>query len=284
MSIPARLNPMGTPRKIPLTFRAEQANSTVTLNAVGSPTVSGLMYRAHSTGSWQTYTAGTTITLADVGDTVQFWNSANALSSSSSNYVNFAMTGTVSAHGDALSLLDFSDTVPSSGLYRLFNGCTALVSAPRLSAKTLNNSSYYALFNGCTSLTAPPELPATILGAGCYYTMFYSCTSLETPPELPATSLKSQCYSRMFQNCTSLTYAPFLPAAALASDCYKQMFASCSSLSSVEVAFTAWADSVNATENWLLNVAADGTFKMPSALTEIRDASHIPSGWTIVNS
>ena len=60
------------------------------------------------------------------------------------------------------------------------------------------------------------------------------------------------------------------------------MFRNCTSLSSLEVDFTAWPTYANATETWLSGVAATGTFTCPDVLPEIYDASHIPSGWTVV--
>ena len=50
-----------------LTFTAEAANSSVTLNV---STGSNLQYNINNSG-WQSYTAGTQITLADVGDYVR---------------------------------------------------------------------------------------------------------------------------------------------------------------------------------------------------------------------
>ncbi len=62
------------------------------------------------------------------------------------------------------------------------------------------------MFQGCTALTTAPELPATTLGTACYLSMFDSCTSLTTAPELPATTLVNFCYQNMFDGCTSLNY------------------------------------------------------------------------------
>jgi hypothetical protein len=62
------------------------------------------------------------------------------------------------------------------------------------------------MFNGCTALTTAPSLPATTLTEKCYYQMFYNCTSLTTAPELPATTLAAYCYQAMFIGCSSLNY------------------------------------------------------------------------------
>ena len=71
------------------------------------------------------------------------------------------------------------------------------------------------MFNGCTALTTAPALPATTLRDSCYgghsggmtttfNGMFQGCTSLTTAPTLPATTLTYQCYDGMFYGCTNL--------------------------------------------------------------------------------
>jgi hypothetical protein len=87
----------------------------------------------------------------------------------------------------------------------------------------------------------------------------------------------------MFGACTSLTTIPegLLPATTLVTDCYHSMFYGCTSLTSVSVHFTAWLE--GATDSWLTNVAATGTFSCPAALdtTVDRGVDTIPVGWTI---
>ena len=306
--IPTVTNPLGTDYRQPLTLTALSAGSSVTLNATGSPVVSGLKYRTRS-GSWQTYTPGTTVPLSAVGDYVQFWNTADQLSTGNSNYAQFAMTGTIAARGNTMSLMNFSKVtsqycfislfkncssltrspeLPVSALatecYReMFSGCTSLTTAPSLQATTLANYCYFRMLEGCSSLTTAPDLPATTLAQYCYYAMFNGCTSLTTAPSLPATTLATNCYSWMFINCTSLTTAPELPAAILAPSCYYGMFNGCTSLTSMNVNFTDWNSSNNSTINWVSGVSASGTFSKPSALSEEYGANRIPSGWTIIN-
>lgn len=91
----------------------------------------------------------------------------------------------------------------------MFQGCTALTSAPALPAETLTYGCYSSMFQGCTSLTSAPALPVTTLAKYCYSNMFYGCTSLTTAPELPATTLAEECYYSMFSDCTSLETASF---------------------------------------------------------------------------
>ena len=122
-------------------------------------------------------------------------------------------------------------TLPQYCYCGMFNGCTALTTAPELNATTLATQCCYSMFEGCTALTtAPSELPATTLAQNCYESMFKSCTSLTTAPELNATTLAPNCYSSMFNGCTSLTTAPTLPATTLVISCYQRMFQTCTSL------------------------------------------------------
>ena len=117
---------------------------------------------------------------------------------------------------------------------RMFDGCTSLISAPKLPSKTgwnagigkyipgLAEACYEEMFLNCTSLTVAPELPAYDLKHDCYRGMFKNCKSLKVPPELPAidfiytyedgsqSSGETRCYSYMFEGCSSLTEAPVL--------------------------------------------------------------------------
>lgn len=240
----------------PLTLTAVTAGSTVQLTKVGSPIVSGLQYRTDSSAAWNSYTIDDVITLANVGDYVQFQNSESNLSSNTSNYVNFVMTGSIGASGNTQSLLNYSESCSSYCFFSLFNGCAVLTAAPTLSATTLADSCYYYMFSGCRALTTTPQLPATTMAANCYrgmfnncsgltsaedlpattlavncyYQMFAGCTSLVTPPALPAVTMETSCYSNMFNGCTSLSSAPELPATTLATSCYDSMFYGCTAL------------------------------------------------------
>ena len=112
----------------------------------------------------------------------------------------------------------------------MFDGCTALTTAPELPATTLTTECYSYMFYRCTSLTTAPSLPATELTDYCYSHMFDGCTALNTAPQLPATTLAYECYFGMFKGCTALTTAPELPATTLANGCYFGMFKGCTAL------------------------------------------------------
>ena len=132
----------------------------------------------------------------------------------------------------------------------MFNGCTALTTAPELRAESVAKNCYEYMFSDCTALTTAPELRAETLAESCCLEMFSGCSKLTTAPALPAQSLAKSCYKGMFQNCTSLTTAPELRAVTLAHSCYQEMFSGCSKLSSV----TMLANDVSAEmlDRWLI--------------------------------
>ena len=161
-----------------LTFTAEEANSTVSMQAVGSaPSVSLEYSRDGST--WNDFIVGTTtVTLANVGDkmAVRAKTTNSTFSIGLANYNRFSMTGKIAASNSIMYLLKNDgdlDVISEKYCFRY-------------------------LFNVCTSLTTAPELPATTLAQGCYTGMFHNCSSLTTAPELPATTLIGTCYANMF--------------------------------------------------------------------------------------
>ena len=111
--------------------------------------------------------------------------------------------------------------------YRLFQGCSALTSAPSLPATTLTSYCYHSMFRGCTCLREPPALEASTLTSYCYYAMFRDCTSLKYTPTLASTSLGARCYGEMFYNCISLETITTLPATTVTDYCYYYMFYNC---------------------------------------------------------
>jgi len=295
-----------------LTFTAVE-NSSIKMIAEGNPTVSGIYYRKSLITDWMPYTIGERIELSR-GTKVQFKNDENTLSISATDYVKFVMAGKIEASGNIQSMLNYSDTCSDFCYYNLFSECVDLVKVPELPALTVGQSSYGRMFFGCVSLKTTPALPATDLAQNCYVSMFRNCISLRTVPDLPADELASNCYDNMFNGCSSLLQvqddllhaeelkpfcyaamfggcinlkkAPNLPASLLASGCYYYMFYNCQSLNTVKVNFTEWDDSINATDNWLTNVSANGTFIKPDDfdVSEIVNGpSSIPAGWDVVN-
>ncbi len=208
-----------------LTFTAEEAGSSVTLNYASGT----LKYNKNNSG-WVDYTKGAQIDLENEGDSVRFRGKNTTFDSS--NHVS--LTGKVACSGNVMSLRLDDDGrdqgLSDSCFYRMFSGCAGLTTAPELPETMLESNCYNFMFASCTSLTTAPELPAKALAKYCYRCMFQNCTSLTTAPELPATTLAKGCYNNMFYGCTSLTTAPELPATELAEDCYCGMFEGCTSL------------------------------------------------------
>ena len=218
----------------PLTFKATQDGSSVTLTTNGSP-VGDFQTSTDGGNTWTDYTLKTAITL-NTGDEVSFRAKADRTSAQTTYvYFRFEMTGKIEAWHNVMSLYRTNDfatynTVVSYAFRHLFRDCTSLTKAPVLPATTLAEGCYEKMFDGCTSLTKAPVLPATTLYRYCYQYMFSGCTSLAEAPELPATTLGDYCYKSMFSRCTSLTKAPELPATTLTDYCYHDMFSVCTSL------------------------------------------------------
>ena len=190
-----------------LTFTAEEAGSSVTLNfRYGS----NFKYNLNGAG-WETYSKGTTITLNNVGDYVRF----SGKDAEFNDYNHVSLTGKVACSGSVMSL-------------RLNGG----------KVQGLINYCYQYMFYNCAGLTTAPELPETTLARYCYAAMFGGCTSLTKAPELPATNLADHCYSYMFRGCENLTELPALPATTLADSCYYYMFYDCPKIRISDVAGT----------------------------------------------
>lgn len=168
-----------------LCFTANEAGSTISMSVNGRSTVVHNFQYSTDAYTWNEFEVGTTeITLANKGDEVWFkGNNPNGIGESEGVYYHFVMTGSISASGNIMSLIDDG-------------ACTTTTIS--------NEYCYLSIFQECVSLTTAPELPATTLASYCYYQMFAGCTSLITAPELPATTLADYCYGRMFAGCTSL--------------------------------------------------------------------------------
>ena len=252
----------------PLTFRATQDGSTVTLKKNGSP--SGAFQTSTDGGNtWTNYTIGTAITL-NTSDEVSFRAKANRTADQTSlRYFYFEMKGKIEAWHNVMSLYRTNDFATYD---------------------TVAEYAFYSLFDGCTSLVKAPALPATTLAQQCYSYMFRGCQSLIKAPELPATTLSGSCYSRMFDGCQSLTEAPVLPATTLASNCYYGMFLGCDRLNEVrcQLPSTISAGDVSSytgsvTDAWLYSAPSTGTFYTNADANWPTGVSGIPTGWTRVN-
>ena len=241
---------------------------------------------SYSIDNGTTWTQGKNVSVTN-GDKVM-WK--GTMTSSSSGIGKFSSTGNFDVQGNIMSLL-FGDnykgqtdlTGKNYAFYELFKNNTKVVNAENLSlpAETLTLYCYSGMFNGCTNLITTPKLQATTLVGSCYSDMFTNCTNLTIAPELPATTLAKYCYVGMFDNCTSLTTAPELPATTLVQGCYNGMFEDCTNLNYIKAMFITTPSSTY-TSHWVRGVAASGTFvKNDTAQWEVSDVNGIPNGWTV---
>lgn len=202
-----------------LCFTADQANSTVALNKLGTPAEVTLEISTDGK-TWSDYTFagngdGTTLNLTNVWDKVYMRNkseNATSFSTSTNNRYQFDISWQVRCSWDVTYLLCKNGTDTLLGGYcftYLFFQCLWLITAPSLPATTLTGSCYQRMFYGCTNLTTAPSLPATTLIDYCYAYMFYSCENLITLPQLPATTLPIQCYYQMFRYCSKIKLSAY---------------------------------------------------------------------------
>ena len=250
----------------PLTFRATQNGSTVSLKKNGSPEGASFQTSRDGGNTWTDYTIGTAITL-NTGEEVSFRAKVDReFEQSDSKYFQFNMTGKIEAWHNVMSLYRASDFATYESVMKF---------------------AFYYLFKDCTSLTKAPRLPATTLASSCYYSMFQGCTSLTKAPYLPATSLAETCYKAMFEGCTSLTETPNLSATRLGIRCFWQMFSGCSSLNEVRCKIPSSYSNTDMSahaDSWLYNVSPTGTFHTNAdANWSTGSISGIPTSWTRVN-
>ena len=275
----------------PLTFRATQDGSTVSLKKFATPT--GAFQTSSDGGNtWSDYTFDSAITI-NTGEEVSFRAKSNRTSNQeSTSHFYFKMTGKIEAWHNVMSLYRTNDfatykSVVWFAFSNLFEDCASLTKAPALPATTLAHNCYHNMFRGCTSLIKAPVLPATTLAGYCYEYMFNGCTSLAEAPALPATTLSNNCYYYMFNGCTSLTKAPELTATTLETYCYYYMFNGCSSLNEVHCqmpsSYSSSQISSSYTNDWLSGVSSTGTFYTNADANWPSGASGIPTGWTRVN-
>ena len=230
-----------------LTFTAAEDGSTFGIkNTYNDPDV---QYSLDDGATWTVLADGDSIALAKKGDKALLkGNNPEGFSHDYLNCTQFVMSGSISASGSVMSLIDGvgeSLTIPNKRcFYYLFRDCGSLIQAPELPATTLKDSCYAYMFYFCTNLEKAAELPATELTPGCYLAMFACCRRLTEVPLMPATVMARRCYDSMFLGCYSLRKTPDLIATTLAKGCYTNMFCYCKGLKEVgELPATELADS-----------------------------------------
>ena len=258
----------------PLTIEAKEAGAGVRFNICTDVATNPVYFRTHdgvAWSDWAEYTSGATVTLANVGDKVQFKGDNAGYAFGASAASTFVFSKDCYVYGNIMSLITSTEFSTCTSLTKthvfarmfqgnthllshptqelllpvmelteacynlMFYGCTALETAPKIPAITMAKASCKSMFSGCTSLKNVPDLPATTMARESCTSMFYGCTSLTTAPKLAVTTLDKFCCYCMFMGCTSLTTIPdnMLPATTLQSDCYAWMFKGCSKLTTV---------------------------------------------------
>jgi hypothetical protein len=275
-----------------LCFTAEEAGSTIAMQAVGSAQAVTLE-TSYDGEIWEPFAVGeTVITLPKVGDKVYFrageGGNTRINKAAINNYNHFALSGSIAASGDLTSLLNADnpmDIITQQFCFScLFYDQSSLVSAPELNATKIGSHTYSHMLRG-TSITVAPDLPATTMGTSCYMALFQNCSLLRRVPKiLPATELPAYCYQSMFNGCAALKNAPELPAAILNTNNYAYMFNNCKRLDCIKTRITSFS---TATSGWIVGVAPTGTFICPTKLgtneTIWRSVSACPEGWTVIN-
>ena len=256
------------PDVLPLTFEAKDAGATVKFTFFDGFT--GTVEYSTDGLTWNGYTSGTEIVLANIGDKVMFRGDNETYSSfDESEYeyktCRFSCGADCYIYGNIMSLVSSND----------FEVKKELTERGTFESLFRNNSHIliHAIY--------PLLLPAMTLSVDCYAEMFRNSKSLTSTPVLPATTLAEGCYSVMFAYCSNLTSAPDLPAPTLAVDCYSYMFYSCKSLTAV----TCLATDISAqycTEEWVYGVSKTGTFTKVEGMNDWPTGKNgIPKDWQI---
>lgn len=235
---------------------------TIKWNSIGSGMAKTIDYSLND-GTWTSITASSSTTINVVaGDVVRLRGTNSTYAKDKSNYSGFeGGTATFDLEGNAMSMVYGDNFVNQTTLSATYTFCSMfklsnVISAENLilPATTLPQYAYRAMFSNAYSLNAAPALPATTLNTGVYYYMFENC-AFSTAPDLLAPTLTNSCYLSMFTGCNNLNYIRCLATNISATNC---------------------------TQNWVKNVASQGTFIRIGTTSWDRGANGIPSNWTAV--
>lgn len=280
--------------------------------------VNACEYCVDGDGVWKSLAAATATPAINAGHYLSF-RATGLTPTSSSGIGKFTISKKCNLRGDVMSML-FGDDAPNQfslgknyAFYNLFASNKTIINASglRLKATTLTQYCYYYMFNGCSALVSAPEIEATSVANYCCYYMFYNCSALKNGPSvLPAVTAKTRCYSCMFRGCkalekapkilleiladnccasmfygcSNLVVAPKLYAKTLVTACYGSMFYGCSKLGKVEALFTT-TPSDSYTKTWLYGVASRGTFaKASDATWNVTGDNGVPTGWSVTTA
>ena len=152
-----------------LTFRSAE---TFTLSATKA--WNGTLQKATSNpvdgSSWSDWT-GASITAVESDGLYYIYLRGTGNTYVNNSFTAWTLTGSnIYCEGDIEALRDYNGNPPAMAANccrYMFSGQSALVSAPSLSATTLNSDCYEYMFRDCTGLKSLPELPATALASFC---------------------------------------------------------------------------------------------------------------------
>jgi hypothetical protein len=237
-------------------------DGTVAWNSIGSGMSKTIEYSLND-GTWTPITASSSTTINVLaGDTVRLRGTNSTYAKDKSNYSGFeGGTATFNVEGNAMSLVYGDNFINQDTLSSNYTFCSMfklsnVVSAENLilPATSLSQYAYRAMFSNAYLLNVAPALPATRLNTGVYYYMFENC-AFSTAPELLAPTLVNSCYYCMFIGCRNLNYVRCLATSI---------------------------GTTNTTQNWLKDVASQGTFVQADGITWTRGVNGIPANWTAV--
>ena len=286
------------------TTRSLADNNTITLTIPSGLSTSNLARMSYSTDDGNTWTTVNNVNNSVVtvsvsglssGDTL-LWKGSGVRMNHKQDKKEassvFSSTGNYEVEGNLMSLTledsfsaTTSYTINSYHFDCLFHSSEFLVSAKNLiMPDKTNNHSMSRMFQSCTTLTTPPDvLPAETMSDQCYRCMFRLCSGLTSAPVLCATTMASTCFENMFDGCNSLTKAPDLLASNInVFGCYSYMLINCPNLNYIKCLSNAGNNPNNATNQWVTNVAANGTFVKKAGVSWSTGINGIPSGWTVV--
>ena len=199
------------------TVESTVANTQVTFNYAEAG--DGVQYSRNRYTWTDYLTTDGAILLPNVGDKVYFRAKRTSYDRTNDKTVVSvdAASKKCYVYGDIMTLLcdpAQSGYVPATSVgehaFRgAFQGATWLMSHSlkklKLPSTDLSTGCYYRMFYGCTSLVTAPDLPATQLAVNCYYQMFYGCKALSSRIYLPATQMVEGAYFATFYDCLGVT-------------------------------------------------------------------------------
>lgn len=161
------------------------------------------------------------------GDSV-LWkaNGVVCTSSSANRYSRFSSTGNFKVSGSLNTLL-FGDKARKNvngdyAFFGLFFGCTKLIYADELILPTKLGYThcFYRLFRGCSNLLTSPNLfDIDASQRNTFQEMFHSCSKLSSEISINSTNPGTQGYNAMFYGCGQLNYIKMLATDISASNC-----------------------------------------------------------------